>query len=56
MHGCRGACVVAGGRGGVLGWQGGVWLPGGVGSCLGVCMFAGGHAWLHGGMHGWGHA
>ena len=46
MHGCREACVVAGGC---------VWLPGGV--CMvagGACVVAGGHASLQGvgGMHG----
>ena len=41
MHGCGGACVVAG----VC-----VWLPGGMHGCWGVCMVAGGHAWLWGGV------
>ena len=49
MHGCWGACVVAGGH---------VWLPGGVHGCQGACVVAGGHAWLQGacmvarGVHG----
>ena len=50
MHGCWGACMVAGGH---------AWLPGGMHSCwgacviargacvvMGVCMVAGGCAWL----------
>ena len=27
---------------------------GGMCGCRGVCVVAGGHAWLLGGMHGWG--
>ena len=50
MHGCRGACVVAGG--------GHVWLPGGMHDCQGACVVARGHAWLPGGCmavggHAW---
>ena len=33
----------------------GAWLPGGVSGCQGVCMAAGGCAWLLGGMVGRGH-
>ena len=54
MHGCRGVCMVAGGH---------AWLPGvggmcgcwGVHGCQGACVVAGRrHAWLLGGVHGWG--
>ena len=37
VHGCRGACVVAGGH---------VWLQGVCMAAGGACMVAGGHAWL----------
>ena len=40
MHGCWGACMVAGGH---------AWLPGGMPGSRGACMVAGGHAWLWGG-------
>ena len=50
MHGCKGACMVAGGvhgcRGGVHGCR---WCM-----VVGVCMVGRGHAWLQGGMHGGG--
>ena len=57
MHGCWGACVVAGG---VCGCQRGacvvarvcVVAMGRVCGCWGTCMVAGRHAWLMGGVHG----
>ena len=54
MHGCQGACVVAGGHAWLWGGMCGCW---GVGACvvlggeLGVCMVVGG-TWLWGVMHG----
>ena len=58
----RGACMVVGGMrgcfGGVCGCQGGICgcrgcvVVGGMCGCWGVCMVAGGHAWLLGGVHG----
>ena len=54
VHGCWGACMVAGGHvwlwGACVaaGWH--VWLPGGMHGCWGACMVVGGHAFL------WGHA
>ena len=35
-------------------WVGCVSLPGGIHGCQGACVVVGGHAWLLGGMHGWG--
>ena len=53
VHGCWGACMVAGGHVWLLG---GVWLPGGVcGGLSGaeVCVVAGEHAVLGVGGHVW---
>ena len=60
IHGCQGACVVAGGVmcgcwGACVVAGGHAWLRG-VCGCGGVCVVGGGHAWLPGGMHGCQHA
>ena len=49
----RGACMVVGGvwGWGVRGCRGGAWLQGGMRGCQGVCVVAGGHVWLPGGVH-----
>ena len=36
MHGCQGACMVAGGHAWL--WGGHAWLPGGVHGCWGACI------------------
>ena len=53
VHGCWGACVVAGVCV-VAGCWGHAWLPGGHAGLQGECALLGGHAWLPGGVHGCG--
>ena len=60
VHGCQGACVVAGGHAWLWGGVCMVWgvcvTAGGVHGCQGVCMVAGGVCVVAGGMHDcWGH-